>query len=49
MGLQKTDNFPIANYGNMRIANTLYNYGVTSRFVMSEFVIDSTVNERFGL
>ncbi len=43
------DNFPIANYGNMRIANTLYNYGVTSRFVMSEFVIDSTVNDRFGL
>ena len=43
------DNFPIANYGNMRIANTLYNYGVTSRFVMSEFVIDSKVNDRFGL
>lgn len=43
------DNFPIANYGNMRIANTLYNYGVTSRFVMSEFVIDGSVNERFGM
>ena len=43
------DNFPIANYGNMRIANTLYNYGVTSRFVMSEFVIDSTLNEKLGL
>lgn len=43
------DNFPMADYGNHRIANTLYNYGVTSKFVMSEFVIDSSVNEMFGL
>lgn len=46
---QTGDNFPIANYGNMRIANTLYKYGVLSRFVNSEFVIDSSVNEMFGL
>ena len=43
------DNFPIANYGNMRIAGTLYNYGITKRFVNSEFIIDSSVNEKFGL
>ena len=43
------DNFPIANYGNARFANTLYQYGVTSRFINSELVLDDSLNERFGL
>lgn len=44
-----SDNYPYALYGNMRIARTLYNYGITSRFIDSEFVIDESINSQFGL
>lgn len=43
------DNFPMADYGCHRIANTLYNYGITKKFVMSEFVKDPEVNKMLGL
>ena len=43
------DNFPLATYGNHCIANALHKYGVTQRNVVSEFVPDHSVNERFGI
>lgn len=42
-----SDNFPIALYGGDRIANTLFNHGVTHRRMNITLIPDDKVNEMF--
>lgn len=44
-----SDNYPIANYGGPRLSKALYKYGLISKPLKAELVIDKSVNELFGI